>query len=58
LVEICDNGNVFETESVHSGMILLQNRSPGRISSAQVDKPMPKGRFLGKVTSKIQIYLH
>ena len=37
---ISDNGNVFETESVHSGMILLQNRSPGRISSADLSKTL------------------
>jgi len=44
LVESCDNGNVFETESVHSGMILFQNRSLGRISSADLSKT-----FLGQL---------
>jgi len=44
LVESCDNGNVFETESVHSGMIFLQNRSPGRISSVDLSKT-----FLGQL---------
>ena len=34
-MESCDNGNVFETESVHSGMILLQNRSQQKIFSLE-----------------------
>ena len=31
-------GNAFETESVHFGMILSQNRSPARVSFADLSK--------------------
>jgi len=53
------NSNHSKTSSCHlSTQILSFSRHLCSRRDARVDTPMPKERLLGKVTSKIQIYLH